>query len=301
MQTTESTQSSSFEQQFSNKETLHFKEGKIDVVDIAPKNLREETPILLVPGWSENPSTYKDSLNFISDQNRRVLSLGYSPNLRKIENDGQYPDVELQKANLLLDVLKQKGIEKIDVIAHSEGAINVLIAAMIDPSYFRNVVLDKPAGLIGHDSKRGLISRFISLMKQEIKLRPLLSTDPNSALTAAARVTAYLAEHPVRVMKELDALTSYEITDLIKDLREKEGVMFSVFAGVDDPLFPAFTVGWQIKNTRQPIEGFYSVRDHGQRDLGHNALSLRPEVHARESLRALDDLQRKREKIGLTR
>lgn len=302
MESLQETKPSTFDVKFKNPREFKFPEGKVKVVDILPDQLSGGTAIVVAPGWSENYSTYKDTLRFISQEGRRALSFDYSPK-GKAEKDSQYPDIELKKAKLLLDALAEKGLDKVDVIAHSEGAINVLIAAMIDPSRFRNIVLDKPAGLIGEDSKIGLISRFVKLMKQETQLRPWLSTDPNAALTAGTRVTAYLAEHPIRVMKELDALTSYEITELMQDLSDR-GIMFSVISGVDDPLFP---VSKQIENMRKlketgrvlPIEGYYSVADHDKKtDFGHNALSLRPEKHTALALNALDNLQWKREKSG---
>ena len=106
----------------------------------------------------------------------------------------------------------------------------------------------------------------------------------------------------MKVLKELDTMTSFDIKELIQDLREK-GIMFSVIAGVDDPLFP---VREQLKALQEkfetrdktPLEGFYSVRDPDLRyDLGHNALSLRPEKHTALALNALDNLQWKRERI----
>ncbi|KKQ95317.1 MAG: hypothetical protein UT20_C0029G0021 [Candidatus Levybacteria bacterium GW2011_GWA1_39_11] len=69
----------------------------------------------------------------------------------------------------------------------------------------------------------------------------------------------------MKVLKELDTMTSFDIKELIQDLREK-GIMFSVIAGIDDPLFP---VREQLKALQEkfetrdktPLEGFYSVRD----------------------------------------
>ena len=286
---------------FRNPSEYEFPEGKVKVIDILPERFSDSTPIMLAPGWSEDPSAYKDSIKLMSGEGRRVLSVRYPWRVSKAEDSG-FPQVELQKAKLLLDVLHAKGIRRADVIAHSEGAINALIAAMIEPSMFRNITLDKPAGLSGKGSKIGLINRFLSLMKQETKLRPWLSTDPNAALASGLRVARYIAENPMKVLKELDVLTSYEITELMRDLKGR-GIMISVIAGVDDPLFPA---GEQVeallkkfkRREETPLEGYYSVRDHDlKRDFGHNALSLYPDRHTALALNALDNLQWKRERI----
>jgi len=301
MESLQETKLNTFDFQYKNPHEYKFPEGKVKVVDILPIKFSDSTPIMLAPGWSENPSAYKDSIKLMSGEGRRVLSVRYPWRVSKAEDSG-FPQVELQKAKLLLDVLHAKGIRRADVIAHSEGAINALIAAMIEPSMFRNITLDKPAGLSGKGSKIGLINRFLSLMKQETKLRPWLSTDPNAALASGLRVAHYIAGNPLKVLKELDTMTSFDIKELIQDLREK-GIMFSVIAGIDDPLFP---VREQLKALQEkfetrdktPLEGFYSVRDPDLRyDLGHNALSLRPEKHTALALNALDNLQWKRERI----
>ena len=274
----------SFEAQFSRREHKKISGREIELVDITPPQISDPTPILLAPGWSENPSTYEKSLKIIYGEKRRALTIGYSQ-----RGEETHPDVEVRKASLLLQVLEDKGIKKADVIAHSEGAIYTLIAATIEPDRFRNVVLDKPAGLIGHDSKTALMGRFVKLMIQEAVLRPKGVTDPTGAVRAGLRTALYCAENPKRVMEELDALTSYDISDLIGVLKDK-GVMVSVISGVDDPLFP---VNRQIDNMREsgapPIEGYYSVIG------GHNELSINAGKHTALAVNALDSLQRKRE------
>lgn len=298
METGEVVPSSSFENQFRGKEIFDFPEGKISVVDITPKTLADVVPVLLAPGWSENYDTYRKTLKVGWDLGRRVLAVGYSRREGEVIGNEEYPKAELRKARLILGVLDKKGTDKVDVIAHSEGAINILIAAMIRPDKFRNIVLDKPAGLIGKNWKVGLIARFVRLMAQEAVTRPVLLTDSNNAMIAAIRAARYIAENPKRVLDELVAITSFDITDLMRFLHEK-GIMISVISGVNDPLFP---VRRQIKEMHRkglrkgekpPFEGYYSVKG------GHNEISLHPEKHAALALNALDDLQWKRKKIEM--
>jgi len=182
--------------------------------------------------------------------------------------------------------LKKKGIEKVDVIAHSEGAINSLIAALLKPGQFRNIVLDKPAGLIGKDSKIALTGRFIKLLLQEAIARPILLTDSTSSIRAGTRTARYIAENYHRVLKEMGAMSSGDITEMMTKLSE-HGIKFSIISGVDDPLFP---VNRQIRNMRQsnrvpPIKGYYSVIG------GHNELSINADQHAALAFNALDDLR----------
>lgn len=280
---------SSFERQFWQKERFAFPHGQVLVVDVQPETLRDQIPILIAPGWSEDCQTYSKTLNIAFNSGRRALSLEYSRlDGDAIENE-RYPEVELRKALLILDVFEEKGIDRADVIAHSEGAINVLIAAMINSSRFRNIVLDKPAGLIGKDTRPALTGRFIRMLFEEIIIRPQLFTDPISSISIGERIVLYTLENPASVTKEMDAITTFEIRDLMKALQSR-GIMFSVISGVDDPLFPVSKqIEYMIENGVPPIAGYYSVVG------GHNELSIHPDKHAALALDALDSLQRKRE------
>ena len=281
----------SFEQQFRNRDTLKFPEGKITVVDVAPEVLKDDVPVLIAPGWAENPKTYEETLAVGFREGRRVLTVEYSGHGGKVTSGGEYPKIELQKALLLLDVLDKKGIEKADVIAHSEGAINSLIAAMLKPDKFRNIVLDKPAGLIGQDSIKALAGRFKDLLSQEMKTRPKALTDSTSSIRAGGRTARYFVEHPLRVPKEVGALTSFDLGEIMKKLWE-QGIKFSVIAGVDDPLFPVSRQTANMLKSKEsngvlPIEikGYYSVIG------GHNELSIHPGQHAALAFNALENLR----------
>ena len=161
MESSEREKPLTFEEQYRSKKTLKFKEGEITVARASPEELNDETPVLIAPGWGENSSTYKKTSQVFFNEGRDVWSVGYSRRGGEVIPDERYPEAELRKAMLLLQAIEGKGVEKVDVIAHSEGAINVLIAAMIDPDKFRNIVLDKPAGLIGKDTNAALTGRFI--------------------------------------------------------------------------------------------------------------------------------------------
>lgn len=286
----------SFEKQFQDKRNFSFPEGNVSAVDVEPRN-SAELPILLAPGWSENQDTYKKSLKVIYDEGRRGISLGFSRRGGKVEEHETYPQAELRKANQALGVLVAKGIDRVDGIFHSEGAIYGLIAATLHPEQFRNIVLDKPAGLIGKDTKARLTGRFIKLLIREaLERKPYSFTDPTNSVSSSSRTLSYIAGNPLRMLSEMDALTTEEITSLIHHL-EEQGVKFSIIAGPSDPLFP---VSRQIEHMRAkkaetgkklPIEGYYSVKG------GHNELSIHADKHAFLAVDALNGLQRRRERL----
>ena len=270
-----------------------FSEGDAKVLDYKPEVLRDNVPVVIVPGWSENEQTYRKTAEVIYRSGRRVLSIGQSITNRESTEGGElvarnYPEVELKKAQILLKVFEDFGVEKADVVAHSEGAINILMAAILRPDLFRNIVLDKPAGLIGRDTKSALMGRFMRLLVQEAMLRPKLFTDPTSSIRAGTRTALYIAANPVRVIKEMNAITTFEITDLMKALHN-HGITFSVISGVNDPLFPVKRqIEYMRENGTPSIEGYYSVVG------GHNELSIHADKHAALAINALDSLQRVR-------
>ncbi len=274
-----------FEQQFKNRETLNFPEGKITVVDVAPRVLTDQTPVLLVPGWSENYDTYKKTSEVGFNEGRRVITVGQTGD-GKLPDSQEYPEEELRKAHLLLKTLERKRIDKADAIDHSYGAIYGLIAALMKPKQFRNIVLDRPAGFIGKDTKAALTGRFIKLLLQEAIARPMLLTDPTSSIRAGGRTARYIAEHHQRVLREMDALTGVDINELIRMLSD-QGVKFSVISGVDDPLFPVERQGTNMLKSGYipPIVGYYSVIG------GHNELSIDANRHATLAFNALDNLR----------
>ena len=175
----------SFEKQFSNRETIEVLDGKVEVVDIIPENLEKEIPVLFASGWGNTIKSYKDSMKIMSEKGRRVLGVeharqGISENSLKNEQTDEtkkYPIEELRKAFSILAVINKKNIEKIDVIAHSEGAINTAIAASIEPEKFSRIVFLNPAGMIGKDNFYTLTKRYISNNLKETKNNLFQQTD----------------------------------------------------------------------------------------------------------------------------
>jgi len=49
-------------EEVSPKLTETFQEGYMQVVDRSPENPKSEIPVILSPGWSENPKVFKDAI-----------------------------------------------------------------------------------------------------------------------------------------------------------------------------------------------------------------------------------------------
>jgi pimeloyl-ACP methyl ester carboxylesterase len=275
-----------FDEQFSKKETIQTSAGLTEVVDVKPIHDKDSVPVLLAPGWSETYQTNKQGLRTVHDQDRRGLTLSHprtGANIKGEEPD--YPMAEIRKMQATIGVLSTKGIDKADVIAHSEGAINTIIAASLYPERFRNLVLVNPAGLIGEDRLDKLSGRFMSFLAKESAQIVKSPHERGPLLNLAVQSAKYIAANPKRTIEEAAAITDTEILELIDNLH-KDGIGISVVAGVDDPLFPINKITEVLSSNREAIDGFYSVKG------GHNKI-ISDQRYMEAALNALDGLKNK--------
>src|SRR4030042_3032185 len=271
---------STFKLQFSRKNEMYSRCGNVKFCEIAPNELADTVPVVLAAGWAETPNTHMGTLETIFSEERRGISLEY-PRKGGTQLENKYPEVELKKAEALLAVIEDRDIDKVDVIAHSEGAINAIIAAQLRPDKFRNIVFVEPAGLIGNDNLLKLASRFtLMLSKEGIRLAGG-SGSRKVRLQAAREAVKYFSANPVRACREAKAISAADIYEMLESL-EKVGIKVSVIHGVDDTVFPMKKL---LDTARQkdgiPTIGFYSVKGD------HREISVHPEKYTALAINAL--------------
>ncbi len=279
----------SFEEQFHNRQEIESLGGKVEVVDVTPESLKTEVPVIFAPGWGETPETFKDSIQAMTDLNRRVLSLEHARgggNIDLGELKNEYSADELRKAFALLDVLAEKDINKADVIAHSEGAINTVIAAAFQPERFRSIVFVGPAGLIGEDKFPQLAGRFSLKLIQNALTALLEPAKIGQMAQAGLETTKYILKNPTASLKEAVAISNSDIHETLKELHEK-GIGTAIIHGVDDPVFPMDKM--QEVVNREQVDGFYSVKG------GHDEIWAHPEKYVALAEQALEALAKKYE------
>ena len=275
-----------------NFESEHFDiDGtEVDSIDVIPENQKDEVPVLVAPGWGATIESFKPSIKVLADKGRRVISLshprqgGIVPDLHNIEieewyqkRNKEYPDwptEELRKANTILELLDHKNLDKVDVIAHSEGAINLCIAAMLHPEKFegRTIILYTPAGLIGKDTffrlKRG--GKENRERPQSISGIPVTITETEQLELMKNVLSDYVKANPLRAFKETLAMAKTQIQDMLRYLHEK-GIKIIIIGAVDDAIFPMERLQTNVK--ADFIDGFLSVSG------GHKQLQVHPELY----------------------
>ncbi|KKT63535.1 MAG: hypothetical protein UW93_C0009G0030 [Parcubacteria group bacterium GW2011_GWC1_45_13] len=284
-----------FEEKFAQRKTIKVLDAELETVDVKPDFLKTETPVLFAPGWGGTPEAYKDPIKTLYEKNRRVLSLaharkGADEELMDSELKKQYLADELRKALALLSLIDKGDIEKVDAIAHSEGAINTAIAASLHPDKFRNIVFVNPAGLIGPDKFPKLAGRFnlngIQTFFGAIFGKEELKRNRLQRLTK--EVIKYIGQNPARALKESVAISQSEIYAMLEDLHEK-GIGIFIINGVGDPVFPMDKMQKILKADK--IDGFLSVKG------GHNEIISNPEKYAAAADELLENAENKKEKI----
>lgn len=245
-------------------------------IDITPENLRSNVPVLLAPGWGETSKLMKEAAVDISENGRRVVANNHPRGSRgketslHIEGDSKsYPQEGFQRALDLLELIDKKDLGKVDVVAHSQGGIDVAIAASLRPEKFRNIVLVDPGGMVGEKTFPDLLKKFAGKRNSWAQFK---------------EGTKYIAKNPYRAIKEAVAVSRSEIHELLRGLKS-EGIGISIIHGVDDHLFPMDEVQ-QIAKADQ-LDGFYSVAG------GHDEIVRNPDIYAKATASALEALERK--------
>jgi hypothetical protein len=281
--TIENINENEFEKQFGNV-------AKIDdliIRHVKPKVIENITKILIAPGWARGSDSTKEGIEYLFNKGREVISLDHTRlGGEKISGNKEYPDVESIKANSLLTAIKRveasEDREKVDVVAHSEGCINLVIAALENPELFRNIVLVSPAGMIGDDSFMELIKRFNEEKNREKKI-------DGDNYKSNRTFLKYAAKNLLRSIKEVNVIASVQIQDYLKILKS-QGIGISIISGVDDLAFPMDKMQ-KIANT-EILDGFYSVKG------GHNTLYNEPGKYMPIAEQALEALEKRGHNIN---
>lgn len=257
--------------------TEKFNWGNIDVVDIVPEGNVDECPILFAPGWSITIDTIQNTLTFLADYGKRIISLNHK-RVGGVKRDSE----ELRKASSILAILNRKNIELVDAVGYSEGCTNLLLAARLDPDKFRNIVLINPSGLVGKGKKMSIVKGFlvdlwgIKECKNGHKKRRKVFKES----------LKYTLSNPIRSYQEVNEIAQIELVDLIKGISET-GIRVSIIHNINDQTFDFAQVNETLERAKNiHIEEFYAVGG------GHFGLIKFPQKYMHIVAHALKNLKK---------
>ncbi|HNP79783.1 MAG TPA: alpha/beta hydrolase [Candidatus Pacearchaeota archaeon] len=222
-----------------------------EIVEINPEKPKDDVPVFISPGWGVEKAneSMKQTLEIIANEKRKVMTTSFERENKIIENKDKedIPIAELQKALTIIEAINKKNIDKTDAIGHSEGGLNLAIAASLYPEKFRNLVFLSPAGMMGKkDSFLDLIKRFtVDEGVNEIKNRE--NSNINSFYDYVKNIIKYVSKNPSLAIEEAKEINSTDIFKMFEHLKE-QGVGVGLVCGANDKVFPIEEV---IKNANE--------------------------------------------------
>jgi pimeloyl-ACP methyl ester carboxylesterase len=235
-------------------------QAQIEFVEEYPNQIVSETPVVFIPGMAADWEHMEDSLKILSEEGRHLFAL-VQPKKKMAD-----VDIETQKAFSILSLIENKDLNNTDLVATSEGAINALIGACLDPKKIRNIVLVNPAGLFGKDGRISLVKRSGEEMTRSLNEA---GDDPEviqKLKSLRKRSKKLMIENPSVFLQELRALSQVDIQEMLGYLKE-QGIKVSIIQGVEDLLFPMRKTQEYAKAGL--IEGFYSTKGGHYNFLTH--------------------------------
>lgn len=243
--------------------------GVLKFSEFAPHTLRSDIPLLLASGWSETIESLEETVLALASIGRRVFVLDYSELIYQIDAENGFPASGHTKAQAFLALLDKKEIQKVDVIAHSEGAINATIAAMVAPGRFRSIIFVAPGGFMLRDNFFKLAYRFTKNILQTIQHAN--KENKESRFQYVKEVLSYFVKNPIQTLQEALAISRFRVAPLLADLGER-GILTYVIHGDRDAIFPAQDVKEAFKEV--DFKSFRLIPG------GHNDLHAEPNRYA---------------------
>jgi pimeloyl-ACP methyl ester carboxylesterase len=241
--------------------------GPKGYADVAANGPTLELPVVVAPGWGETPRVFAKAIAILAASGRRTICVKHPRWGGGYERWAGAQPAEVRKAKNILATMDACGVQKADAIAHSEGAINILLAAHEAPDRFRTIILVGPAGLLKKDRLLPLMLRLLWKVLLSIVTAIRRPEQRRAILVGLKEGNLYLLANPVRGVREGMAIATARMGSLIRPLRKWHGVKIIVVSGVDDPLFAM----QRLQQLDCKLDGFVSVRGV------HDELYFQPE------------------------
>lgn len=292
-----------FCKQFAHTEQIPFGGSYFESWDIVPLKQKKDMPVIFVTGWAKTPRTYKDTIYEYVKAGRRVITFSSPTHDKELDkkHKGIYPTAQANRADAILTLIAAKGLEEVDVIAHSEGCINVAIAAERSPQLFRHLVLVSPPDLTEKESRFGIMKQArrnlrnakaeMSKMKTKIKHGKASKEEKEQHQKEKARYQQGKEDGIQWLQKRglikglWESMNSMVTSHILRDLHAA-GHGISIVSGVDDEMVSMKKL--KTKNVEElGIDTCYVVTG------GHDRIVIRPEQYATLVEEALEALESK--------
>lgn len=266
--------------------------GQVNYFHSRPEVIREGSlPVLIAGGWSEGTESLADTAQEVLKNGREVLTLNHNRSDTDAGSTYEGHPETMNRAETLISILDDAQLDRVDVIAHSEGALDIELAARLHPELFRNIILVAPAGMIGKDSLPRLLGRFSRKVARGyfVDMREIKKRDKQSAKRFAKSDPEYFKANPRKGLREIGAIAASQIDQDLVSLRAN-GIKIGLLQSHSDRGFPDKLIGEHVilDETVGNVDAYASV---ASKRAGHDDLIIHPERSTRAALDMLTNLE----------
>src|SRR3989344_2940 len=205
-------------------------------------------PVVLVGGYSMSEADYAEEI-------ARLTSLGYEVHYLNpdegaeltreditrhmlIDKEKPFPDLLMQKAKQVWDSLNELGITQAHVIGHSQGGSVAAAFAQWHPEMVRKLIMVNPVGMIGEDAPGYLIPRNIASQGADRKRSKETGKNEERKAFKKRAAKSIVGKAKFRLGEDMQSITRTDITPLLRELKNEEGVEVTLLTAKGDKLFP---------------------------------------------------------------
>lgn len=197
--------------------------------DIQPETPRDNSlPIVIFTGFASRPTAYQDFMTALAVHNRRSICVDAPFGIKTAAVDN-YPRSTLKRVAAVTAVLDHLQLPAVDAIGYSQGAMDLAVAASINPDRFKQLILINPAGLVENDTLPAFLARFTNSGRQAVNQSLIVD---NHASRKIVRT------NPLAALKQAQALTYFKTAELLQELA-RNGKPITIIHTHQDLGFPA--------------------------------------------------------------
>lgn len=246
----------SFEEQLTqNRRNIEYPGGSMNILHIKPENPEGE-PILYHYGWGADDDIIGKDLKYFYDQNREVVTISKPITDRppKVKDSEEYSGYTLRNALAEVAIAEELGFAKINMLGHSLGTSNTLLAAnlMLERGIkIENIILVNPTGF-GRPSKPELARRQLTMMLQEMK-RDLPSKEKKLQADEIVKSTLKtLVRHPRSLVGEGFGVSEVNMSELTRRILRQD-IPISIVHSADDPYVHVEDLNTEVQLAAQTV------------------------------------------------
>lgn len=218
--------------------------------------------VCVVPGWNQTIEVWLPAIEELNRLGYRAVMIeapnGVTLPLPKPTDSLKHiPTIMVQKALAHIHLLDELGVTQADIVAQSQGGIDSLVATLMRPKLFHNIILFNPAGMVGPDKLPFLLGRFTLEAVRDILLQIKHTADFRRE-DANQRIAWQMLKHPVKSTQSAHAITKVRLEELIELIRTQCDSQIVCIAGSEDTLFPVEKM--RTRASLETLGGFLTVK-----------------------------------------